>query len=104
MQVKAFGNMNDNIKLYTSKDKYIYARTKFYRIDNNINEVRVLIDPIDLYFPDGTADFAILSGNEFFMDRVYDKLSTVMSQEIQENVDNYNKIYSKNICDIPNLK
>ena len=103
IQIRALSNLAGNVKLYTVRDTYIYGRCPFHRNESDINEVRVLIDPIDLYFPNGTADLPILFGNELFMDRVYDKLSTIMSQEIQENVYNYNKIYPKNICDIPNL-
>jgi hypothetical protein len=83
-----------NVKLYTDKDKYINARFNFYRVDNDINELRVLIDPIDLYFPNGTVDPQILFGNEDFMKKVYYKLRTSMLETIIENVDNFTKIYS----------
>ena len=95
MQIRALTNMKDTIKLYTVRDTYVYGRCPFFRSDNDINEVRVLIDPIDLYFPDGTADLAMLSGNQLFMLRAYDKVSAVMLTEIVENVNNYKKIYSK---------
>ena len=95
MQIRALTNMKDTIKLYTVRDTYVYGRCPFFRSDNDINEVRVLIDPIDLYFPDGTADLAMLSGNQLFMSRAYDKVSAVMRYEIEENVDNYKRIYSK---------
>ena len=94
LQSRALSNLFGNVKLYTVKDKYIYARTNFYRTDNNINELRVLIDPIDLYFPIGTVDPQILFGNEDFMKKVYYKLRTVMLETIIENVDNFTKIYS----------
>ena len=95
MQIRALTNMKDTIKLYTVRDTYVYGRCPFFRSDNDINEVRVLIDPIDLYFPDGTADLAMLSGNQLFMLRAYDKVSAVMLTEIVENVNNYKRIYSK---------
>lgn len=95
MQIRSLTNMKDTIKLYTVRDTYVYGRCPFFRSDNDVNEVRVLIDPIDLYFPDGKADLAMLSGNETFMLRAYDKVSTVMRYEIDENVDNYKRIYSK---------
>ena len=103
MQIQALSNLIGNVKLYTVRNTYIYGRCPFFRNDSDINEVRVLIDPIDLHFPDGTADLTMLSGNELFMERSYDKISTVMRDELDENVDNYNKIYSKNICDIPKI-
>ena len=94
LQIRALSNLFGNVKLYTVKDKYIYARTNFYRTDNDINELRVLIDPIDLYFPNGTVDPQILFGNEDFMKKVYYKLRTSMLETIIENVDNFTKIYS----------
>jgi hypothetical protein len=96
LQIRALSNLFGNVKLYTVKDKYIYARTNFYRTDNDINELRVLIDPIDLYFPNGmTVDPEILFGNEDFMKKVYYKLRTSMLETIIENVDNFTKIYSR---------
>ena len=95
LQARALSNLFGNVKLYTVKDKYIYARTNFYRTDNNINELRVLIDPIDLHFPEGTTvDPDILFGNDEFMKKVYDKLSDSMMITLRENVDNFVKIYS----------
>ena len=94
LQIRSLSNLVGNVKLYTVKDKYIYARFYFYRVDNDINELRVLIDPIDLYFPDGAADLEMLFGNEEFMKKVYYKLRTTMLTTIIENVDNFTKIYS----------
>ena len=95
LQIRALSMLVGNVKLYTVKDKYIYARVNFYRTDNDINELRVLIDPIDLYFPDGAADPQILFGNDEFMKKVYYKLRMSMLATIIENVDNFTKIYSK---------
>ena len=95
LQIRALSMLVGNVKLYTVKDKYIYARINFYRTDNNINELRVLIDPIDLHFPNGAADPEILFGNDEFMKKVYYKLRMSMLATIIENVDNFTKIYSK---------
>ena len=95
LQIRSLSNLVGNVKLYNVKDKYIYARFNFYRTDNDINELRVLIDPIDIHFPNGTVDPEILFGNEDFMKKVYYRLRTVMLETIIENVDNYVKIYSK---------
>ena len=94
LQIRALSMLVGNVKLYTVKDKYIYARINFYRTDNNINELRVLIDPIDLHFPNGAADPEILFGNDEFMKKVYYKLRMSMLATIIENVDNFTKIYS----------
>jgi hypothetical protein len=103
IQIRALSNLAGNVKLYTVRDTYIYGRCPFHRNESDINEVRVLIDLIDLYFPDGDADLEMLSGNEEFMSKVYEKMSIVMCAEINANINDYKKIYSKNICDIPNL-
>ena len=95
LQIRALSMLVGNVKLYTVKDKYIYARVNFYRTDNDINELRVLIDPIDLHVPNGTVDPQILFGNEDFMKKVYYKLRMSMLATIIENVDNFTKIYSK---------
>lgn len=95
LQARSLSNLIGNVKLYTVKDKYIYARAEFYRPDININEVRVLMDPIDLHFPSGETDLGILFGNQDFMKRVYDKVSDTMMNTLRENVDNFLKIYSK---------
>lgn len=95
LQGRAMSKLIGNVKLYTVKDKYIYARVPFYRTDNDINELRVLIDPIDLHFPDGDADPEILIGNEEFMKKVYYKLQKIMLETISDNVDNFQKIYSR---------
>jgi hypothetical protein len=94
LQIRALSILVGNVKLYTVKDKYIYARYNFYRTDNNINELIVLIDPIDLYFPIGTVDPEILFGNEDFMKKVYYKLRMSMLATLTENVENFMKIYS----------
>ena len=94
LQIRALSNLIGNVKLYTVKDKYIYARFNFYRTDNNINELRVLIDPIDLHFTVGAADPEMLLGNEDFMNKVYYKLRMSMLATIIENVENFTKIYS----------
>ena len=98
LQGRSLLNLVGNVKLYTVKDKYIYVRTNFYRGDTDMNEIRLLIDPIDLYFPEGTTvDPDILFGNFDFMNKVYDKLREAMMKTLTENVDNYLKIYSNKI-------
>lgn len=96
IQIRALSNLTGNVKLYTVRNTYIYARCPFHRNDTETNEVRVLIDPIDLHFQDGsTVDLNILFGKKGFMDRVYEKMKIVMCQEINTNIYDYKKIYSK---------
>ena len=103
IQIRALSNLVGNVKLYTVRDTYIYGRCPFHRNYSDINEVRLLIDLIELHFSDGRADLRKLSGNKEFMQKVYDKMRIVMCAEINGNISDYEKIYSKNICDIPNL-
>jgi hypothetical protein len=103
IQIRALSNLAGNVKLYTVRDTYIYGRCPFHRNESDINEVRVLIDLIELHFPTEKADLRKLSGNKDFMSKVYDKMSIVMCAEINANINDYKKIYSENICDIPNL-
>jgi hypothetical protein len=95
MQIRALSNLFGNVKLYTVRDTYIYARCPFHRNDSQINEVRVLIDLIDLHFPAGTADLRMLFGKKDFMAKVYEKVGTVMRIELNGNIGDYKKIYSK---------
>lgn len=95
MQIRALSNLSGNIKLYTVRNTYIYARCPFHRNDSDINEVRVLIDLIELHFPQGDPDLRILFGKKDFMDRVYDRVTTVMRAELNGNIADYKKIYSK---------
>ena len=97
MQIRALSNVSGNIKLYTVRNTYVYARCPFYRNEADVNEVRVLIDPLDLHFSQGESDLKILFGKPDFMARVYDKITGVMRKEINENIADYKKIYSKNI-------
>jgi hypothetical protein len=79
---------------------YIYARCPFYRKYSDINEVRILIDNAE-YHTESRDDQALtmLSGNNNFMGFVYDKLTEVMDKEINENLQEYKKIYKNNLVD-----
>ena len=98
MQMRARLNYKDSVKLYFVKKNtgatYIYARCPFYRNESMVNEVRALIDKVELHTEsrDDQA-LSILSGNPEFMQIVYDELEQWMDAEIDENVRNYKKIY-----------
>lgn len=100
MQIRARNNFKDTVKLYFINKKsglsYIYARCSFYRTFSDTNEVRVLVDKTEFH-TESQDDQALLklSGNQDFMEMVYDKLSTVMDAEIQEKLMLYKKIYQK---------
>lgn len=96
MQIRALSNMAGNVKLYTVRNKYIYARCPFHRNETEINEIRLLIDLIDLQFPKGsTVDLNILFGKKDYMNKVYRKMKIAMCIELNGNINDYKKIYSK---------
>lgn len=104
MQIRLRASYKSNVKLYFMNKKsgtvYIYARCPFYRKYSDINEVRILIDNAE-YHTESRDDQALtmLSGNSNFMGFVYDKLTEVMDKEINENLQEYKKIYKNNLVD-----
>jgi hypothetical protein len=104
MQIRLRRTFKSNVKLYFMNKKsgtvYIYARCPFYRKYSDINEVRILIDNAE-YHTESRDDHALtmLSGNNNFMCFVYDKLTEVMDREIEENLQDYKKIYQNNLVE-----
>jgi hypothetical protein len=98
MQMRSRLNFKDSVKLYFVKKKtgstYIYARCPFYRNESEVNEVRALIDKAELHTESQDFDaLSKLSGNQEFMEKVYDELIQWMDAEIDENIRNYKKVY-----------
>ncbi len=98
MQMRSRLNFKDSVKLYFVKKKtgstYIYARCPFYRNESEVNEVRALIDKAELHTESQDVDaLSKLSGNQEFMEKVYDELIQWMDAEIDENIRNYKKVY-----------
>lgn len=104
MQMRLRSSFKSNVKLYYMKKSsgtvYIYARCPFYRTHSNINEVRVLIANAD-HFTQTQDDQALsmLSGDPYFMKSVYNMLADVMDREIEENLQDYKKIYKNNLVE-----
>jgi hypothetical protein len=104
MQIRLRASFKSNVKLYYMNKKsgttYIYARCPFYRKYSDINEVRVLIDNAGFHTESqDDHSLSILSGNTNFMCFVYDKLTEVMDREIEENLQDYKKIYQNNLVE-----
>lgn len=104
MQMRLRSSFKSNVKLYYMKKPsgavYIYARCPFYRTHSNINEVRVLIANAEHYTQ--TQDdhaLSMLSGDPYFMKLVHGMLSDVMDREIEENLQDYKKIYQNNLVE-----
>lgn len=90
MQLSARIEMKD-IKIYFNKGKYIYARCPFFRSNRDVNEIRVIVEPISNYFDDGPSDenLRILMVHDKFMKKAYNKIIEAMDEEIKNSV----KIY-----------
>ena len=90
MQLKARMEMKD-ITIYFNRKKYIYARCPFFKIDREVKEIRVCVEPIAAYFDNGPAqeNLAILMVHDEFMKKAYDKVAEAMDVEIKNSV----KIY-----------
>ena len=83
MQMRIKENLDD-IKLSLVRE-YIYARTPFYRKDKKAKDVRVIVDKIEFH-PEVGTNTEILIGNEDFMARAKEKLTSAMDSEIKENI------------------
>ena len=77
--------INEEIKLSLVRNEYIYARTPFYRKDKKAKDVRVIVDKIEFH-PEVGTNIEILIGNEDFMARAKEKLTSAMDSEIKENI------------------
>lgn len=90
MQLSARAEMKD-IKIYFNKGTYIYARCPFYRVDKDVKEIRVILEPISNYFDDGPTDenLAILMDYDKFMKKAYKKIAEAMDEEIKNSVKTY---------------
>lgn len=97
MQLKARMEMKD-ITIYFNRKKYVYARCPFFKIDREVKEIRICVDPIAYYFNNGPApgNLAMLMVNEDFMNKVYDKVAEAMDAEIKNSVKIYD-ILKKNL-------
>ena len=84
LQIKTRESVRD-IKLYMVRD-YIYARTSFFRLGNDIKDIRIIVDKINNY---GITEdnLSSLLENERFMDKLTRKLNSVMDIEIKTNSD-----------------
>ena len=79
-----------DIKLSLVRD-YIYARTPFYRKSNSAKDIRVIVDKLEFY-PETNGDVSNLFGNKEFMEKAKSKLISTMDVEIQNNINEWNKM------------
>jgi len=88
-QIRAKEVINSELRLSLSRD-YIYARTTFYRRDNQINDIRVVVGKTEEY----GSNLNKLYKNKKFKTICIEKLTDAMNKEIEFNLNNLNIVYS----------
>lgn len=96
IQIRAKQVIDSELRLSLSRD-YIYARTMFYRKDNKINDIRVIVGKTTDF---GTAplfgtNVETLIQDEKFRFICKRKLLDAMDKEIETNVQQLNLIYNE---------
>lgn len=86
MQLRSKENIDD-VKLSLVRE-YVYARCPFYRKDKTSKDIRVIVDKSEFV---GT-NVEKLYKDKDFISKAKAKLKTAMEIEIEENINEYNKI------------
>jgi hypothetical protein len=86
-QIRAKEAINSELRLSLSRN-YIYARTSFYRKDNKINDIRVVVGKVDEY---GDEIDELLQDTNFRI-LCKEKLIEAMDKEININITNLNLV------------
>ena len=87
IQMRAKKVIDSELRLSLSRN-YIYARSLFYRRDNQINDIRVIVGKISEYGD----DLEKLMTNDMFRLICKKKLIEAMDREIEKNVEYLNLI------------
>jgi hypothetical protein len=70
---------------------YIYARTHFYRKEKVAKDIRVVVDPVELWQDKIKTSVEDLRKNKEFMDKAIGKLTNAMTEEINKRSKNLKK-------------
>lgn len=89
-QFRAKEAIDSELRLSLSRE-YIYARSSFYRKDNKINDIRVVVGKISKY---GDNIEELLKDTEFRI-LCKEKLIESMDKEINININNLNLVYNE---------
>ena len=89
IQIRSKEVIESELRLSLSRD-YIYARSVFYRKDNQINDIRVVAGKISEH----GGDIETLLNDPEFRLICKSKLQEAMDKEIENNVTNLNLVYS----------
>jgi len=92
IQMRAKNVIDSELRLSLSRD-YIYARTLFYRKDNKINDIRVVVGKVDQYGD----DLDKLINDQIFRTICWAALTKVMDKEIEANINQLNLIFNEKI-------
>ena len=84
--------IESEIRLSLSRN-YIYARSTFYRRGNEINDIRVIIGKTEDLGDDFNAICERIKTDPKFMKKCKRKLLDAMNIEIENNINNLNKVY-----------
>lgn len=82
IQLRSKELISENIRL-TPSHGYIYARSTFYRLENEFKDIRVVVGRCDVY---GT-DASVLLSNERIMAVARTKLEKSMGKHINKNIE-----------------
>lgn len=87
IQNRCFNTIDESVKLIIARG-YIYARALFYRQDNEVDDIRVIVGKTDEYGdnPD------VLLKDKGFMEITYNKLYDAMEKEIEKTEEQLNQI------------
>jgi hypothetical protein len=88
-QIRAKEAINTELRLSLSRD-YIYARSSFYRKDNKINDIRIVVGKVDEY---GDELDELINDTNFRI-LCKEKVIEAMDKEININITNLNLIYA----------
>lgn len=89
MQIRSMENITD-IKLSLVRE-YIYARCSFFRTGKTSKDIRVIVDNVEFW----DSEVSNLFGNERFMTKAKNKLIDAMTNEIENNIETYNRLYNE---------
>lgn len=82
IQNRCIEKIEESIKLLIVRD-YIYARALFYRQDNEVDDIRIIVGKTDEYGD----NVEVLSNDDAFMSIAYNKLYDAMEREIKKSED-----------------
>lgn len=85
LQLRALSDLKD-ISFILVRDTYIYARADFYRQDNKIKDLRVIVGKCT-----SESDFTKQIKSRKFIDNARLKLKEEMERIISETIQNFNK-------------